>query len=288
MIETATTDLESHLQSIDEKLEIIFEQTVTDSDSDVLERRLIKEEQLSTQRCLQICASLSDHINQIQLTPKRSGGSPGPVDPDAFPEIVTNAGLQECKNNLALTTAKLEKHMQDLMDRLVTKSKVLMTSEEAVADLTRLRDTWETARQCMDICSKADNHLKESISVIDNYATGDAVQFMISTSGKTIHGKNRGLGWRSRQVGGHLSDISLQQLSRDMTSSSIRNTEHVGSPLGSDPPSVSNDGVENVPVSDFPERYGRGFKLTSKSAPDASVSPGRSTESLNRKKPSTS
>jgi len=253
---------------------------VTESDSDAAERRLIKEEQLSTQKCLQICAQLSDHINQIQLMPKRSGSSLGLNDPDALPVRVTNMGLQECKNSLILTAAKLERHMQDLMDRLVTKSKTAMTSEEDVADLARLRDEWETARQCMDICSKADNHLMENISTIDNYATGDAVQFMVSTDGKTIYGKNRGLGWRTRQVGGHISDVSLQQLSRDLTSINIRNTANEGPPSRSDTPSVPNDGVENGPISDFRERYGQGFKLTPKSVPDVTTSSTRSAESV--------
>jgi hypothetical protein len=285
LIKTASADLETHLESIDEKLEIIFEQTVAESDTDAAERRLIKEERLSTQRCLQICAQLSDHISQIQLTPKRSGSSPGPIDPDAFPEIVTNVGLHECKNSLILTAAKLERHMQDLMDRLVTKSKTAMASEEDVADLGRLREEWETTRQCMDICARADTHLKENISTIDNYATGDAVQFMISTDGKTIHGKNRGLGWRTRQVGGHLSDVSLQQLSRDMTTLSIRNTGNEGSPSRGDTPSVPNDEAENRPISDFRERYGRGIRLTSKSIPDVTTSSTGPAESGQKSSP---
>ena len=279
LIKTATADLEAHLESIDGKLEIIFEQTVTESDSDAAERRLIKEEQLSTRKCLEICAQLSDHIDQIQLTPERRDDSPGGIDPATFPERVTNVGLQECKNSLILAMAKLERHMQDLVDRLITKSKTAMTSEEDIADLARLQDEWKTARQCLDICSKADNHLKENISTIDNYATGDAVQFMVSTDGNIIHGKNRGLGWRTRQVGGHLSDLSVQQLSRDMTSISIRNTRNEGPPSQGDTLPGPNDGVENELISDFRERYGRGFKLTSKSIPDVTTSPTRSAKS---------
>jgi hypothetical protein len=151
--------------------------------------------------------------------------------------------------------------MKDLMDRLLTKSKTAK-SEEEFADLARLRDEWETTRQCMDICSRADNHLRENVTTIDNYATGDAVQFMVSTSGKVIHGKNRGLGWRSRQVGGYLSDVSVQQLSRDMTGINLRNTGNEDpSSRGNTAPVLPGDGVENEPTSDFRERYGPGFKL---------------------------
>jgi hypothetical protein len=51
-------------------------------------------------------------------------------------------------------------------------------------------------------------HLKENTSIIDNYAMGDGVQFMVSSDVNIIHGTNRGLGWRTRQIGGHLSDLS--------------------------------------------------------------------------------
>jgi hypothetical protein len=258
LIKTATDDLEAHLQSIDEKLETIFGHTVTGSGSDATELRLIKEERMSTQKCLQICAQLSDHIDQIQLPPNRSDGSPRHIGLDDVPVRLTTEGMRECKKSLAVTVAKLERHMKDLIDRLVTKSKPATTSKEDLAELIMLREQWDTARQCMDICSKADTHLKENVSTIDNYATGDAVQYMVSTDGSIIHGRNRGLGWRSRQVGGHLNDVSLQQISRDFSSTSFQNTVSSGGNI----PSVPNDGAENKPGSEFNERYGQGFKLT--------------------------
>ena len=282
LIKAATDDLEAHLQSIDEKLETIFGCTVTESGSDATELRLIKEERMSTQKCLQICAQLSHHINQIQLTPERSGSSSGRVDPDTMSERLTINGLQECKNSLALTAVKLESHMKDLIDRLVTKSKAATTSVEELADLARLREEWDTARQCMDICSKADIHLKENISVIDNYATGDAVQFMVSTDGKTIQGRNRGLGWRTRQVGGHLSDVTLQKLSRDFSSITFRNTGDENSSRRGIGSSVPDDGTEHKPGPDFKERYGPGFKLTSRTTADTPESSTGSAENTSR------
>ena len=217
---------------------------------------------MSAQKCLQICAQLSDHIDQIQLTPERGDSSPGPTNPDTLPERLTNEGLQECKNSLRLTAAKLERLMADRIDRMVTKSTTVMSSDEDVADLVRLREEWETARQCMDICSKADTHLKQNITDIENYATGDAVQFMVSTNGMILHGKNKGLGWKTRQVGGHLSDASVQQLSRDMSSISFKNTGNEG----------TDEEEENKPDSEFMDRYGRGFKLKSKTSTEKPTS----------------
>jgi len=271
LIETVTDDLETHLKSIDEKLETIIGDTETGPGPDATELRRIKEERTSTQKCLQICAQLSDHINQIQLTPERKGSSPGRSDPASVSERLTTDGLKECKDSLALTAAKLEKHMRDLIDLFVAKSKAAKISNEELADLARLRDEWETARQCMDICSKADIHLKENISTIENYATGDAVQFMVSTDGNIINGKNQGLGWRTRQFGGHLSDASLQKISHDFSILSLQNTGVDSSSSRGKAPSVPDDGMEHKPASVYQKRYGQGHTLPSSTAADSSM-----------------
>ena len=206
------------MESIDEKLEALIKHSVQSSDSDLTELRLIEEKWQSTQNCLQICAQLSEHIGLIQVKSARGNSSQGPIDIETSSETFTNEGLQECKNSLASTAAKLEEHMKTLIDRLVAKSLPTITSKEEVADLIRLKDQWETTRQCMDICYKADKHLNENISTVVNYATGDdAIQFMVSTGERVIRGTNRGLGWRASQVGGHLSDATVQQISRDFS-----------------------------------------------------------------------
>ncbi|TQB67497.1 hypothetical protein MPDQ_005479, partial [Monascus purpureus] len=254
LIETAKSDLEAHLESIDGKIELLFAQTAANTDSDTSEMQLLKEERLSTEKCLQICAQLSDHINQIQLVTQRSSDSAEADTPDALSERLTNEGLEECKTSITRTTAKLERHMQDIMNRLLSKSRRAMTNEAEFTELARLRDEWETVRQCIDICSRADNHLKENISKVENYGTGDAVQFMVSTGKKTIHGKNRGLGWRTRQVAGHLSDASLQQISRDMTSINLQYPAKEGPPLPANTHSDPVNGVESERTSEFRER----------------------------------
>ncbi|KAL4805424.1 hypothetical protein BDV18DRAFT_140845 [Aspergillus unguis] len=268
LIETAKVDLEAHLEAIDDKLKLLLGKAVPDSDKDSLELQQIREERLSTEKCLQICAQLSDHIGQIQVSPAGTG-SPSPSGPGALPETLTSAGLQECKDSLKHTSAKLEKHMKTLIDRLVTKSTSTSASQEDLADLARLRDEWETTRQCIDICTKADSNFKETITTVDNYATGDAVQFMVSTDGQVIQGTNRGLGWRSRQVGGHLNDTSLQQLSRDFTTI---NVQHIARDSSSSPNNTPATATGSGPASsestsDFDKRYGRGCQVTPRSSP---------------------
>jgi hypothetical protein len=209
LIQTATNDLEARLEHIDEKLEALMARTVTSSETTELHR--IKDERSSTQKCLLICAQFSKLIDQVQLEPAEdpSRGS------GFIPEKITSDGIQECKISVDQTTARLESHMQDILDQIMAKSGSAMTQEDT-RYLTRLREEWKTARQCRDICSKADQNLKENISVIDNHATGnEALQFLVSNSQKTIHGKNRGYGDHIKQVGGHLSDQSIQKLSGD-------------------------------------------------------------------------
>jgi hypothetical protein len=226
---------------------------------------LIKEERLSTEKCLQICSQLSDHISRIQLAAQSVVSSDESVDSDTSPEKITNEGLQECKRNLAQTALKLEGYERLLFERLMEKSKTAIVSEDERADLARLRDEWEATRQSMNICSTARDHLKDSASTIDNYATGDAIQFMVSTNQKTIHGTNRGLGWRTRQVGGHLSDESLQQIVKILGSTNIASSAHdVLSSRNSDQ-TVPGAKVGEEPASRFKDQYGRGFNLTSRS-----------------------
>lgn len=99
-------------------------------------------------------------------------------------------------------------------------------AQEDTRDLAGLREGWKTARKCRDICLQADQQLKENISVIDNHATGnEPVQFLVSNGQKTIHGKNRGYGDQIKQIGGHLSDQSIQKISGDFLQMSVRRSE---------------------------------------------------------------
>lgn len=59
-------------------------------------------------------------------------------------------------------TAKLETHRQDLMDQLQSSPKEFMTSLED-SSLSRVRVDQKEARQCIDICTRADYRLKENI-----------------------------------------------------------------------------------------------------------------------------
>jgi hypothetical protein len=155
----------------------------------------------------------------------------------------------------------LERHMQDILDRMAAHSSATMTQEDA-SYLARLQEEWTSARQCRDICIKADQHLKDNISVIDNYVTGDeAVQFLVSHSEKTIHAKNRGYGDQIKQLGGHLSDESIQKVSGDFLQMTIQRSEKRNAPISSDAPLKDND--VNEGKGNWRPQYGSGRMIKS-------------------------
>jgi flagellar biosynthesis chaperone FliJ len=246
---------------MDEKLETILGRAATEERADARELQTIQDERKSAQKCLEICGQLSAHIEEIQSKNRRAGASDSPSGSHASPEEITDKGLKECQDTLSSTAEKLEQILKVRLDRMVQQAGTSMSSENR-AELESVRDEWETARKCKDLYAKADSHLKANISIIDNYATGDAIQFMVSTDGQILHGKNQGLGWRSRQVGGHMNDASLQQLSRDMFASHFQTS-------GTDPSSAQHNpsnAADTAPSSQFDGRYGQGFKLAGKSS----------------------
>jgi len=127
----------------------------------------------------------------------------------------------------------------------VEKSKTGTVSEENVTNIQRLQESLGAIYQSARILSGVGTSLKENISTIENYATGDALQLAVSTSGKVIRGNNSGLGWRAWQVGGHMSDVTVQVIVRNALRRGIS--------------SVPDDGVSELV---FKERYGPGHKMT--------------------------
>jgi hypothetical protein len=143
----------------------------------------------------------------------------------------------------------LESFLKDRIDQLVEKSKTGTVSEEDGTDIQRLQEILGAIYQSERVLSEAGTSLKENISTIENYATGDALQLAVSTSGKVIRGKNSGLGWRAWQVGGHVSDVTVQVIFRNALQRGIS--------------SVPDDGVYGVNSElVFRERYGPGYKMT--------------------------
>jgi hypothetical protein len=74
------------------------------------------------------------------------------------------------------------------------------------------------------------------------------------------------------------SDASLQQVSRDFSTITFRSVEDEEPSSRATEPSISDGMLENQPASGFKERYGPGFKLAPRSAPEIPLSSTTSPE----------
>ena len=270
LLNTARAGLEDHLEWIDEKFGGILGPSATESGVDADKVKTIREERLSTEKCLQICAQLSDQIDQIQRTAKLNTRRDS-TDSGSLSGMMVDGGLEECKESLARTALRLEGCEKQVFARLLDKFKTASPSEEDRVDLERLREEWQATRQGMEICSKAHDCLKDSVSTIDNYATGDGIQFLVSTGEKTVHGRNRGLGWRIRQIGGHMKDETLREIARTLSSITIPQQHPPPDDPASSPERRPGDELDT----NFSEQYGKGFRLTSEPTSASAFLPQR-------------
>ena len=261
LLKTARADLEDRLETIVDKLDDI-EQRVTGSASETYEVKQIKEEKLSAEKGLQICAQLSAQIQQIQLTATRTSHSNDGSDGSSVSDKITREGLEDCKTSLSRMANKLKSREKELFNRLAQTMSASVTSPADAEAIAGLREEWESTRESMDILSTAGSYLGESTSVIENRALGDAFQIMVSANGKVLHGTNQADGWRARQFGGYMDNETVRQLSRDMLSSfsPISNKEQ-DQEESQDLPKPESESQRQT---EFMERYGKGFKVPNK------------------------
>jgi DNA repair exonuclease SbcCD ATPase subunit len=225
MIANTTTDLEDHLQKIDNKLDSFSLQDMRISDEGTAERQQMQEERDSTQQCLGICAKVSAHIDQLQPIVSENISTPlptyqGPVATlNGFTpaRIVTVDTFKACKERLTSATTQLEKHLQNINNRLQHFSlQPLKVSNEHAAEKERIEEELAGIKQCLAICADASKQAEKGTNVFEDVAqVDDGYQVIISTIGDLVSAKRVNSGSRTMQLLGQMSDDSLQQLSRD-------------------------------------------------------------------------
>jgi hypothetical protein len=263
MINDTTSDLEEHLQQIDEKLQAISLQGKKISNQDAVEWEQIQEERDCTQKCLDICDQVSAHIDQVQGNSFKDISTP----PDAsdrpvvtkfsslfLAKLVTSNVLKECEQKLASTNSQLKTHLQDINDRLDKQHRQPVgRSKDDAAEQEKIREQLESVKQCLAICAraseKADNNrtiVFDTVSMAD-----DGHQVIVATLGDLISARNITIGARSMQVMGQLTDETIQKLSGDRYLSVVRSAVTTEE--------EKKTGAEARPQ--FAGRYGTGTKL---------------------------
>jgi len=266
-ITTATIDLQSHLQAVQTKLENLTQRAEHGTDLNEPVRARVEAELLSTEKGIQFCRELSEAIQKFHDGFFGDEGARAAApDPVASSEALFGEGLSGCLHHMRFTLAQLEKNRERLHASIGTTPRSAMSPEDKAAS-EKLQTEARTIRNCLDFFSDVDEVLESRMSNIENHADGDdIIQFMVSTDGNLLQGKNRGSGKRLKQAGGHLSNDSFQQMSQDFKEISIherlRQGQSSSSAASSTAKAESTDTVSNSP---FGKRYGMGLPLGNQS-----------------------
>lgn len=233
MIQTATADFEDRLERINETLEILVNKKVAGSGSEAAEAAAaaevhqIQEERLGTEKSLEICTKLSEHISQLRLAGRNGAGSNTAGDTDSVTERITSEGLDECEGSILRMAARLTCHEKKLFNRLASMAQGSGGSNgKNDVEIIRLKDEWESTQRQKEILSKASRKLEETVSVIQNRATGNAIQVMVSVDGKPLHGTNEATGPNIGQAGGNMSNETVQQIMQGMVKVALASYEN--------------------------------------------------------------
>ena len=225
LITNTTADLEDHLKEIDGKLQALSSSGSGVTGEDLAERERVEEEKESTKQCLNICALVSKHIEQVQSLAPQAASAAQDTDQitDAklrglisAKEVTVNA-LKECQERLNRTTLDLERHLQAIEKRQQNPlSHGPKVSDEDAAELERVQEEKDSIKQCLSICAEASDQVKGTrTTVFEEVSVGeDSHQIIVASLGDLIWAKRVTAGNRVDQWLGQMSDATIQELSR--------------------------------------------------------------------------
>ncbi|KAF2719906.1 hypothetical protein K431DRAFT_271654 [Polychaeton citri CBS 116435] len=227
MIKRTVEDLESHRQEMDDKLidRPVLESVTGDS---LKERRLLLEEKMSTQKCLDICARVSAELsrhrldngqNEAQLSKAYSGAVATLGEMPS--ETVLNYLFQHLKAKLEATSSQFDNRMLFMEERL---NRYPPTNNLSFDDKEKLIQERDSLEQCLSICEKASDDTEHARTNNFKSVSGaeDCQQLIVSTTADLINAIEVKVGNRSQQILGQLSDQSVQQVSNDFNNKSTR------------------------------------------------------------------
>ncbi|CRK19842.1 hypothetical protein BN1723_011981 [Verticillium longisporum] len=255
---------------IQQKLDTLTHRAAAGPILDVTTRQHMEEEEKSTKKGLEFCATLLQAIEQTEVEFFESDSSSASAQAQvSTSQMLFGEGVEGIKHHMHFTLRQLEQHRKKIADSLVSGLKTPMSAQDQTS-LDDLERQANTLRQCLGLCSNVDSVLESQVSNIENHAEGDdTIQFMVSTDGKTINGKNRAVGKRLKQAGGHFGEDSLQQVSQDFKAVSIHYAdlqEHTPERSAMEPGThAATAGTDST----FGHRHGPGVTLAKQHMPGA-------------------
>ncbi|KAK7222881.1 hypothetical protein V2G26_010884 [Clonostachys chloroleuca] len=252
-----SSDLKAYLDIIVEKVNLLSAKGDSEADNDA-EWRAMLEEKETTQQGLRMCTQLSA---QIELYESLAKEPPQFQDrPSAHKHLKT--GFHGARGSLESVVARLQAHEANLDKQM----EGMRSKEGAATELSRLEETRDSIRQCINIVSSAsDDLVNEPVNVFEDISLADnSYEFSVSTVGQLITARRLTLRGRSRHVAGQITEKNYSDTIAAITSLDreyLKYAPRAGQESDQDSPSSDNTGERaEASMADF-SRYGRGLKL---------------------------
>ena len=233
MVTNTTSDLEEHLQAIDQKLQSLSSQGAKLSSEDSAEREHIQQEMESTRQCLRICAQVSEHMDQVRASAFDATHESLNTHPVIITKLegyasakrATSNAIKESKEKFANTALELEESLQKLNNRLEDISRRDLMSGVTADEHGRVQEEKKVIEHCLRVCARASHQADEvQTNVFEDVTVAqDSHQVVVATLGDLISARRVSAGARSKQWLGQMSDTSLQQISKDCNKVAMEN-----------------------------------------------------------------
>ena len=256
MIANTTYDLENRLRGIDANLQIVVSRGADGPEETPMVRAQLQEERDSILTCLEICDSVSNHITVLQRkvpsNVSTSSSGQGRTTPTDRPAV---SAWLAAANNLTGCRGQLETRLRRLGDESTQPSNE-SDPETTRANKEGLLREIDSLQRSIDICGEADKEAdRHRTNVFEDVLMGDdGRQVIASTVGDLIFARKIKAGFRSVQMLGQMSDLTIQHA----TSS----RDGVASKESLQRPEVRGE--------DFEHRYGAGRDLGRSKSPNLS------------------
>lgn len=271
MIEATKTDLIDLLPPDEDASNGLTANVDTNHSSQGQNPQEIETERASIEQCLRICATMDQHIQELQselhhgsVQTRPKEGEDSSLKPESHASHITEKRLEDCRLEISFTSAELGARLKDANHRLekLIKPSPLTGTVSAPTNLDFEQDV-QSIKQCLSLCEEATQKAtSERVNVFEDVGMAeDGQQVIVSTIGDLISARRITAGSRSAQVLGQMSDESLQLLSNNFSNG------HASSNHSAQSDSVSGDVAR--PLKDdkhankqYEGRYGQGYNLS--------------------------
>ncbi|KAI5362593.1 hypothetical protein J4E82_011702, partial [Alternaria postmessia] len=203
LIQNTVSDLEGILQNIDEKLQALVTAGANVNQTDFDEQK-IQVERDCVQRCLDICAELSSHVEKGQSSASQNLL----LSPEDYGDQVDPLNAAASARQATITV---------LGDYVLRRLDTLEGQKFAYSDFkeqSRMQEEIKSIKQSLAVCAKASKDAStDRVNMFDEVSLGeDGHQVIVSTVGDLINARRVSAGARSTQLLGQMSDLTLQSI----------------------------------------------------------------------------